>query len=65
MSIFRQVGGAQGNRRRRSSATPHNEFPQGNAEIAEKWPFHSVGSSPPLTWYSIAILTATPFSTCL
>jgi hypothetical protein len=33
---FSSDQGAQGNPRRRGSATPHKEFPPGNAELAEK-----------------------------
>jgi hypothetical protein len=33
---FSSGQGAQGNPRRRGRATPHKEFPPGNAELAEK-----------------------------
>jgi hypothetical protein len=38
--IFSSDQGSQGFRRRRGSATPHNDNPQANAELAEKARLH-------------------------
>ena len=68
LSIFRQVKAVEascgvivpkGHKQRYVAQT----IPRTYAELAEKRPLHH-SSSPPQTWYSIAILTATPFSTC-